>query len=120
MTGGANRWQREERPGRLAPLLAAHGGHGGVTPLHDDRVGLLAPGLLRVRKARHGDAGKYVCTASNAAGEETVHFTLTVTGKSRTWRLPFSNFVGFCCGKNFRNLASSIFFFVHISNFYSN
>ncbi|XP_052126133.1 cell adhesion molecule Dscam2 isoform X2 [Frankliniella occidentalis] len=63
------KWHREERQGRLQ-----------LQPLQlDDRVGLLAAGLLRLKKARLSDAGQYVCTVSNSAGEETVHVALTVT-----------------------------------------
>ncbi|XP_071455064.1 cell adhesion molecule Dscam1, partial [Hetaerina americana] len=54
-------------------MLVGHGGRG------EQRVSIIAGGLLKISKARLEDGGKYICWVNNSAGEETVSVTLTVT-----------------------------------------
>ncbi|KAG8222804.1 hypothetical protein J437_LFUL005010, partial [Ladona fulva] len=54
-------------------LLVGHSGRG------EQRVSIIASGLLKISKARLEDGGKYICWVNNSAGEETVSVTLTVT-----------------------------------------
>lgn len=49
---------------------------------HDPRRSMPIDGLLKIEKIRLEDDGKYVCISNNSVGEETVHHSVFVSGKS--------------------------------------
>lgn len=63
------RWYREN--GDVLTALA-----------HDSRRSMPIDGLLKIEKIRLEDDGKYVCISNNSVGEETVHHSVFVSGKS--------------------------------------
>lgn len=62
----AFRWFKEEKD-QLVPLR------------YNDRIYILAAGLLRINKVRLDDRGKYICWVNNTAGEDTVQMILSVS-----------------------------------------
>lgn len=52
-----------------------------LTPIKmNERIFIVSGGLLKISKARIGDAGKYLCWVNNTGGEETSQVLLTILG----------------------------------------
>ncbi|XP_072160841.1 cell adhesion molecule Dscam1 [Bemisia tabaci] len=69
------RWFKEEKD-QLVPLR------------YNDRIYILAAGLLRINKVRLDDRGKYICWVNNTAGEDTVQMILSVSSPLRVLMQP--------------------------------